>query len=148
MKITNLKPIEYDIHFKYLCPNPSCCYPHWLSLKEASLLGYKSICDCGTVFSVKQIEKIKIKYIDDLVSKSRNVFDKKQYEPIEIDETIFDEPAEPTESTVTKAKNLLIHYGFSESEAESMIDNALKDNPQIDDYLLLVKNSIFLVKND
>jgi len=155
MKTINLKPIEYDVHFKFLCPNSSCCYPHWLSLKEASLKDFKVVCECGTVFSVKQIEKIKVKYIDNTVVKKRDIFAErqiKQPEPIELAEIepkiIVDESIEPSENTVTKAKNLLSHYGFSVDEAEQMIEKTLSENPGIDDYMVLVKHSLFLVKND
>ena len=144
MKTINLKPIEYDVHFKFLCPNSSCCYPHWLSLKEASLKDFKVVCECGTVFSVKQIERIKIKYGDSPIKK-RDVFAEKE---IVQQEPLPEQQIESPENTVIKAKNILLHYGFTQFEADEMISKTLKENPGIDDYMVLVKYSLFLVKND
>ena len=141
MKKNNPKPIEYDAHFKYLCPNSSCCYPHWLSLKEASTEGFKIACDCGAVFSVKQIEKIKIKYCDG-VEKKRDVFAEREQQQI------VEEKSQPSENTFIKAKNLLLHYGFSANEADEMISKTMAENPHTDDYVFLVKHSLFSVKND
>lgn len=150
MKTSNLKPIEYDVHFKYLCPNTSCCYPHWLSLKEVLIQDFKVVCDCGTVFSVKQIEKIKVRYAQGAVGK-RDIFaeraEKVEIVKAEPDDTIK-EQTESSETIVTKAKNLLLHYGFSANEAEEMINKTMMENPHIDDYVFLVKHSLFLVKND
>lgn len=125
----NLKPIEYDLHLKYLCPNPSCCSPHWLSLKEAQIKGFKIVCVCGTVFSVKTVEKFRIKF----TSKNK----KKQ-----------STDCSSTSSHIDKAIALLKTYGFNHAEASDMIEKCVSESPNITDHVTLVKHSLFLVKND
>lgn len=131
----NLKPIEYDLHFKYLCPNPSCCFPHWLSLRETQTKNFKVVCVCDTIFGVKKIDRIKIRYAE------KN----KPAEPVQPSPPL---PQKNSVSYVDKAICLLKTYGFDHSEASDMVKKCVSDFPDIVDHVTLVKHSLFLVKND
>lgn len=63
-KIKNQKPISLDVHLKYRCPNHNCGYEHWLSLLETQTQNFKIVCECGSVFKPKRINKIKVIYKD------------------------------------------------------------------------------------
>lgn len=58
-----VKPIGYDIHFEYACPN-LCGNKHWLSLKECQEKNFKVVCSCGEVFKPKQIKDISINFLE------------------------------------------------------------------------------------
>lgn len=128
----NLKPIDYDLHLKYLCPNSDCNAVHWVSLSEASVKNFKVVCYCGYIFSPKPIDKIKIKY-------------KNSSKPLKITEPI---EKKDEAKFIDKAIDLLKSYGFDANEAQSLINESIKQNPNITDYVTLVKHSLFLVKND
>jgi hypothetical protein len=59
---TKVKPINFDIHFEYLCPVCSSTR-HWLSLNECKEKNFKVVCDCGGVFKPKRIKNIDIEYV-------------------------------------------------------------------------------------
>lgn len=126
-----LKPIDYDLHLKYLCPNTDCGGLHWISLSEASTRNFKIVCYCGCVFSPKPIDKIKIKYKESKPKNPKQALNNK-----------------PEVSLLDKAVDLLKSYGFEMQEARSLVNQCIEQNPDITDYVTLVKHSLFLVKND
>lgn len=156
MKIKkNLKPIEQDIHLKYLCPNPSCCCPHWLSYKEASTKKFKVVCDCGQIFNVRRIRTLNIEYVtkkklstNSIDGKIPGAFETKNDVPIDNPvKPVYNEPVPPKDIKQLAIEHMK-NYGFSEKESSVIIDKALKENPQIDDYIILVKHSLFWINNE
>lgn len=127
----NIKPVEADIHLKYICPE--CGTNHWLSLKENKINGYKILCEyCDSILKVRQIDKIKFKF-------------KETTKPIEV--------SEPEQSDdidfLSKSATILESYGFSKTESVAMIQDAFaKTNSS--HINTLVKTAIFDigVKND
>lgn len=108
----NQKPIDYDISYKYICPNIKCNASHWLFLREAQTKGFKVVCECGTIFEVKKISKVKTIFAK---SKDQITSDSKTTNiPLDIQ---------------TKCVKLLVGYGFSNSEAMSMTISAFENNP-------------------
>jgi hypothetical protein len=111
----NLKPIDQDIHFKYVCPNNKCGYHHWLSLLETQTKAFKVVCSCGCIFSPKRISKTKILYKKRIVSKPP-VVSKEKYvnnKPVDFE---------------NKCGKLLESYGFSKTEIKALISNAQTNN--------------------
>lgn len=141
MKIKkNLKPIEYDIHLKYLCPNVSCCCPHWLSFKESSTKNFKVVCDCGQVFSINRTKSVNIEYHDLIDRPKSGSFETKNH--------TNDQDTLISKSMKALAIDLMKTYGFTELEALPMIDKAIMENPSITDHVTLVKHSLFWINND
>lgn len=119
MKI--LKSIDYDISYKYICPNTKCNASHWLFLREVQTKGFRVVCECGTIFGVKRVLKVKTIYKK---LKNKTVTNnKKEQIPLDIQ---------------TKCAKLLVEYGFTDIEAIAMINSAFENNP-IDNAGLLVK---------
>lgn len=148
-----LKPIEYDIHLKYLCPNPSCCFPHWLSFKEASTKRFKVVCHCGKVFSVKRVNGFNIEYEEQVSKKTIDSPNLGSFKIYGDDDTLKSVKADAADiETSQDIKQLaiehLVGYGFSEKEAITMTNQALSENPNIDNSVTLVKHSLFWCKND
>lgn len=110
MKI--LKPIDYDISYKYICPNTKCNATHWLFLREAKIKGFRVVCECGTIFGIKRILKVKTLYKK---KPEKNSTDPKK-EQISLD-------------IQTKCVKLLVGYGFTDSEAIGMTNLAFEKNP-------------------
>ena len=100
-QLKNQKPIDSDINFKYKCPK--CKDIHWISLQEAQTENFKIVCDCKNVFSVRQIQAVKIKYVDSFCS--------------DIPTDLLD-----------KCKVVLLSYGFESAEAESLIIDSYKES--------------------
>ncbi|NBQ16956.1 hypothetical protein EBU24_01425 [bacterium] len=116
------KPIEFDIHLKYPCKK--CYQHHWLSYKEAGTKNFKIVCDCGHTFKVKRVIKFLLLY------------EKPQAKQVTA-------PKELTVQTIStelldKSIKLLIGYGFTKSEANSLIQDSYSKNPT-EDFALLVK---------
>lgn len=146
MKIKkNLKPIEHDVHLKYLCPNSSCCCPHWLSFKEASTKNFKVVCDCGQVFTVNRISNINIQYFEHIVLES---LDRKNSGVFETENKPIVEQIKQEKTIKELAIDLMKTYGFTELESSGMIDKAMAENPSIDNHITLVKHSLFWINND
>ena len=115
IKKKNQKPIDYDIHLKYRCPNNKCNYEHWLSLKETKIKDFKVVCDCETIFSPKQIEKIDIVYLQTKLDEKKKDEEKIKNEVIPND-------------LLERSTKTLINYGFTKEESEKMlISNYIKD---------------------
>lgn len=109
----NQKPIERDASFRYICPNIDCRFDHWLSLKQVQTKNFKVVCDCGSVFKPKTILKIKIIYQKDKESQ------KKQIPQQESTGT------KQSDKFNTIAISLLVKYGFSELESETLVNKAI-----------------------
>lgn len=117
-KKKNQKPIEIDAYLKYKCPNSSCGYNHWLTLKETQTKNFKVVCDCGSVFKPKQIHKIKIKYYSDPIIpevKTETVVTQQESE-----QPIRPEPQIP-EKMLKICSKTLIDYGFTQKEAHNLL---------------------------
>lgn len=130
IKMKKIKPVDIDLHLKYLCPN--CGAICWLSLRETKTVGYISVCDiCHDTFKVKTIDKITIQY----------KHNKKQIEkPIEKNEktTIIFDP-----DTRLKSVDSLVKYGFTNKEASELVQDAF-DIFKTNDIAILVKESLKL----
>lgn len=129
-----IKPVDIDLHLKYLCPN--CGAIIWLSLKETQTPRYISVCDiCNQSFRVKTINKITIKYNES----PKNKPEIKQEEPKKV--LLNQEIRE-------KVINSLVAYGFTKTESEELAQDAF-DIFQTNDIGILVKESLklFGVKN-
>jgi len=117
--LKNQKPIDFDAHFKYRCPEKNCGYDHWISLNESKTKNFKVVCDCGTVFMPKTISKVKLVY------KTKNKIQPKSTNPPEDSHTNFETkvPVDIMDSCVT----LLVGYGFTKEESSNLITNAYKN---------------------
>lgn len=111
--LKNLKPIDQDIHLKYVCPNNNCGYYHWLSLQETQTKTFKVVCSCGQIFSPKRILKTKVVY-----KKLRDSKKHKIEPPTENNKTVDFE---------NKCGKILESYGFSKSESKLLISKAQTD---------------------
>jgi hypothetical protein len=131
-KKKNQKPTEYDLHLKYLCNR--CGQEHWLSLREASTKDYKVVCFCDNVFTVKAVEKIKIKYATEEPVIQTNV---DHHTKTDVEQQIINNPV-LSPSLYNSATKLLITYGFTKAEANEMVTAAYAKNP-VDDYKILVQ---------
>jgi hypothetical protein len=126
MKISNQKPIEYDVHLKYLCKK--CSQIHWLSLKESSTKHFKVVCDCGNVFGVKRTSRIKILYSK--VAKTS---------------TTTKSPPIP-DSLLSQGIGVLLSYGFTKKEASELLEKTYMLHPT-QDIASLVKESLSSLRN-
>lgn len=122
------KPIDFDIHLKYICKK--CGQFHWLSFKETSTKNFKIVCDCNHIFSVRRTSKFLLKY--KLNNKIANI--KKNI----ISKEILD-----------KATPIFTRYGFTKEESQKFLSEMYEKNP-IKDIVLLVKETLKLIreKND
>lgn len=119
MKIKkNQRPIEIDAHLKYVCPNKDCRFHHWISIRESSIKNFRIVCECGQIFSPKQIRKLKI---------------------------IFTEKTAPkiNEKLIENCVSAIIGYGFTKEEATHILTQQHIKNPKlesIDLIKLAIKN--------
>lgn len=113
------KPIEVDAHFKYRCPKEDCGYFHWLSLNEVKTQNFKIVCDCGTIFSPKKIQKLKIVYYESELNESIKPKTVKVVEQ-KID---FD--------LIEKCVNVLVGYGFTDKESKDLLIKCHKEKPDL-----------------
>lgn len=121
-----IKPVDIDLHLKYLCPN--CGAICWLSLRETKTVGYISVCDiCHDTFKVKTIDKITIQY----------KHNKKTTEKTQNTNIIFDP------DTRLKSISSLVGYGFTQKEASALVDDTF-DIFKTNDIGILVKESLKL----
>lgn len=127
----NLKPIEYDVHLKYICQQ--CGNSHWLSFAEASTKCFKIVCDCGSIFGVKRVNRFKLQYY----KKKPIIKQTPQPQPVVVTETKAVEhtiAAELLHQTV----DVLKPYGFTDSEAKELATQSYKNSPT-DSVVSLVK---------
>ena len=124
-----IKPIDIDLHLKYLCPN--CGAICWLSLRESKTVGYINVCDiCHDTFKVKTIHKIIIQY-------KNNKSVGKAIEKNQKTSIIFDP------DTRLKSISSLVGYGFTQKEASELVDDTF-DIFKTNDIGILVKESLKL----
>jgi hypothetical protein len=123
------KPIELDVHLKYLCE--SCGQTHWLSLRETSTKNFKVVCDCGNVFRVKLTKRCKIIY------QKKSIKPKTPAPPIPVQT----KQTELSKQILDQGIDILSRYGFTVAEAHSMLMDTYKKH-QTDDLGLLIKNSL------
>lgn len=128
-----IKPIDIDLHLKYLCPN--CGAICWLSLRESKTIGYIHVCDmCHTTFKVKTIDKITIQYKNTKKSTDKPTAEK---ERDKVSNIIFDP------DTRLKSISSLVGYGFTQKEASELVDDTF-DIFRTNDIRILVKESLKL----
>lgn len=125
IKTQSLKPISLDAQFKYKCINKDCESEHWLFLNHVQVKGFKIVCDCGNVYKIRQIEKVKIKYLQKIKKPE-----------IESDIVVKVKP-----EYLKKAYKILENYGFSNKEAIELI-NKVSNTNKSDNPLLLVKDAL------
>ena len=123
------KPIDYEAHFKYECPEKRCGFTHWISVRQAQTKGYKIVCDCGAVFKPKRIRNIKIEYATSL---------KKEHKPTPVKETEQKIVQEINIDFLSQCVKVLVNYGFTDTEAREFIISAYRINP--------INNVIGLIK--
>ena len=128
----NQKPIEYDIHLQYRCPQ--CYNIHWLSLLETSTKNFKVVCDCGCIFKVKRTIGFKLQYA------SKTTKPKLEKEKLKSKPVISND-------LLNRGVQALLPYGFTKEESKDLISKAYSINP-IDDITILVKNSLEILKNE
>lgn len=121
------KPIDADIHLKYVCPN--CCCEHWIKYLAATVPSFKVVCDCGTIFRIKRISEIKIRYAK-----------KKQKEEKKSEETSI------PDRLLNESIRILCGYGYSREEAEELVSKAY--NESIESVADLVKQSLVINRSD
>lgn len=134
-KIKNQKPISLDVHLKYRCPNNDCGYEHWLSLLETQTKNFKVVCECGTVFRPKQIEKIKV------------VYDQKKQKEAKKEKPVEKTTPQINNSLINQAAPSLIDLGFTKLEAIDLLSKTYLKLP-IDDLSLLIKNTLLEIRNN
>ncbi len=120
--IKNLKPTDYDITLRYVCPN--CSNEHWVRLKQAQYEKFVIVCDCDTILKTKPIVSAKILY------RKKKTEKKVVHEQEEIDS-----------ATLDRCFNSLSAYGFSRKETESLVKECYIESKSTD-CLTLVKLSL------
>lgn len=129
IKTQSLKPISLDAQFKYKCINKDCESEHWLFLNHVQVKGFKIVCDCGNVYKIRQIEKVKIKYLQ------------KIKKPITESNKSSEIVTKVEPEYLKKAYKILENYGFSNKEAIELI-NKVSNTNKSDNPLLLVKDAL------
>jgi DNA-directed RNA polymerase subunit RPC12/RpoP len=111
----NQKPIDQDIHLKYICN--TCDAKHWLSLTETQTKNYKIVCDCGSVIKPKRITNIKF------------IYSKKKRQSPQI--TKIDEKVEQTVPVdlFKKCTTILVGYGYDAVEAQNLVKKCYLEFP-------------------
>lgn len=134
------KPINYDIHFEYTCPE-HCGSRHWLSLKECQEKNFKVVCDCGVVFKPKRIKNINIEYVTKPKPKPETKTDKPEQPlkppPIE-DLPIPSDLDFDLDELINDCIVTLCGFGFEKEEARGILRDSYNKSP--------TKNSTQLVK--
>jgi len=134
-KIKNQKPISLDVHLRYRCPNNNCGYEHWLSLLETQTKNFKVVCECGTVFRPKRIEKIKV------------VYDHKKQKMVKKEKFVEQSKPQINNSLINQAVPSLVDLGFTRLEAVDLLSKTYLKQP-IDDLSLLIKNTLLEIRNN
>lgn len=129
--VKDLVPVDYDIHFKYVCPDHRCGIQHWKSLREVATKNFKIVCDCGLVIKPKRVKSLTINYAE--VTKSP-------------DQTQDKIPEKTTEQAINidllnKATSVLIGYGFTKEESNNLLIDSYNKNPT-QDIGTLIKNTL------
>ena len=143
-KISNIKPVSYEISFEYICP--SCGYNHWVLEREVKLKGFRIICECDTIIKTKTIKKVNFVYAQNSFKPKAPVEVVKPTEtikPVEntTKEETQEEPVLEHDVAERAAKNL-ISYGFEYQESLDKIHSAFKANGYDDNIVNLVKTAL------
>lgn len=149
-KISNIKPVSYEISFEYICP--SCGYNHWVLEREVKLKGFRIICECDTIIKTKTIKKVNFVYAQNSFKPKTPV---KVVEPTEAvkpaenttKEETQEEPVLDHDIAERAAKNL-ISYGFEYQESLDKIHSAFKTNHYDDSIVNLVKTALKDTSNE
>lgn len=135
MKRTTPKPVECDVHLKYLCP--TCGQAHWLSMREAKTKNYKVVCYCDSVFTVKRIKNFKLIYASQKSPKAEET-----KPTIHTTENTTANKTIPIDNNMLhKARDILVGYGFKPSEAEDALLASYNNSP-VHTYIDLVKQTL------
>jgi len=163
----NQKPIEYDIHFKYLC---SCGQFHWLTHNEVTTKNFFIVCDCNKKIKIKTIDSIKIKYKKkkkkEVISNSQNItiisnhniqesneaITQTEQTPVEIIEetkiTVETESLEMKDipqELLLSCINLLYTFGYNKRDASELVKDFYKIHP-VNEYKIFVNNLLASIK--
>jgi hypothetical protein len=106
-KKKKLRPVDIEGYIKYICHN--CLQEHWVSFKEAKHPKFVIVCRCDETLKVKTVESISIKHI-----KRHNKNNTVQPSGSAIENS----------GLVNKTRDVLLNYGFSKTEADSLISSA------------------------
>jgi hypothetical protein len=128
-KIPLLKHNQIDAHLRYTCDNASCRIDHWLSLKEAQTTNFKIVCDCGAVYRPKPVSSLKVRHKTKKL-RTTETADKAEIKEIPVD-------------ILTRGAKILVGYGFTQDESESLVKLAYSQSPTAD-FGLLIKLSLSL----
>jgi hypothetical protein len=134
-KISNLKPIDYDISFKYGCPN--CGDSHFVSSLQAFVPGFILVCECQTILEIATISKIKIKYMEESENKNtdnKNLVDDKTSD-------VHDNDYQIPPDLLEKCISVFSGYGYTKTEAGQLLTRAYKEF-KIDDCWTLIKKTL------
>jgi hypothetical protein len=118
-QIKNLRPTDYDITFRYVCPN--CSNEHWVRLKQVQYEKFVIVCDCDTILKIKPIESIKLKF-------KRKPKKQESKEEIRLE-------------LLNRCCMALSSYGFSRKESESLVKECYAESKS-KDCMNLVKLSL------
>jgi len=119
-QIKNLKPTDYDITFRYVCPN--CFNDHWVRLKQVQYEKFVIVCDCDTILKIKPIELIKLKFKR---KPKKQIDNKEEIQP----------------DLLNRCCISLSAYGFSRKESESLVRECYSESKS-KDCINLVKLSL------
>ena len=121
-----LKPIEIDYHLKYICTEQSCKNEHWLSCREAKVIGFKIVCDCDTIYSPLPVSNIKI-YYKKAKKKTVDIVQNLEKSNIQQPQEKEEEPPETFEELQKRFIKVMSNLGFDdELEVLEILDRAYK----------------------
>jgi hypothetical protein len=140
----NLKPIDIDAHFKYVCPNVDCGNIHWLSLLEAKTNNFKIVCYCGTISKPRTIKNVNIEYAEVESAKidiKDEVTNKQEHRKVVRLELSLD--------LLQKCVKTLVTYGFTEQESNTLIRYSFDQKPtqNVSDLIKLALQNIGELEN-
>lgn len=130
--IKNLKPTDYDLNIKYTCTN--CGSDHWVTEKAAKYSKFVIVCECDTVLKPKPIQQTKFLY------KKRKP--KSQVFTETVENNTEAESENLSVDSLKKCCKVLEGYGFSQTEAESLLELAYAETKSTD-CVELIKYSLF-----
>lgn len=144
MKIQKVKPVSYDIHFEYACPN-QCGNTHWLSLKECQYKGFTVVCECGHIFKPKPIKDITINFCQKINTKKQiqkpvletstaSCYTNNEELPLPDEQDTFD-------ILIDDCITTMCSLGFDKKEAKVLLEDSYKKSPT-DSSTQLVKQTL------
>lgn len=113
--LKNKKPIELDVHCKYICD--ICDTKHWLSLLETQTKNYRLVCSCGSIIRPKRIKTVKVLY-----AKKKNSSKKSTAVNAVNSNTI-------SSDLLNKAVATLSTYGYDRTEAAELAEKCFQLDP-------------------